>query len=140
MKWGEKLFGSKEECLQYLYQVVNQLAGGVLELDGKEVVLPEELHLEYKVKYAEDPGESKFSLKIAWANDIPMEELVGDEWQEEVLEEAPVEATEGEVPVEAAPEEAAVKNVPAEAAVEESLPDAVGGQTPELAEDQAENG
>lgn len=111
MKWGEKLFGSREECLQYVYQVVNKLAGGVLELDGKEVALPEDLHLEYKVKYAEDPGESKFSLKIAWPNDIPMEELV-DEWQEalaeEMLEETAPEESSEESP-ELLPEAAAEK-------------------------------
>ncbi len=75
MKWGEKIVGSKDECLQYLYQVINQLAGGILVLDGMNVAIPDEMLLEYKVKYAEDPGETKFSLKVAWANDIPPEEI-----------------------------------------------------------------
>lgn len=75
MKWGEKNVGSKDECLQYLYQVVNQLAGGKLVLDERNVIIPDEMLLEYKVKYSEDPGETKFSLKVAWANDIPLEEI-----------------------------------------------------------------
>lgn len=108
MKWGEKLFGSKDECLQYLYQIVNQLAGGVLVLDGKDVTLPDDLHLEYKVKYAEDPGETKFSLKIAWPNDIPLEEIPEEEFGEEVVWAAP--------PVAEAPAETVATEVPGPAA------------------------
>ncbi|MHB9096006.1 MAG: amphi-Trp domain-containing protein [Eubacteriales bacterium] len=89
MKWGEKLFGTKQDCLEYLQQVMDQLTNGVLVLDDKDVMLPEDMHLEYKVRYSEDPGESKFSFKIAWPNDIPIEET---------MEEEPVEAVTGEIP------------------------------------------
>lgn len=91
MKWGEKLVGSKEECLQYLYQMVNQLAGGTLVLEGKDVVVPADAQMEYKVKYSEDPGESKFSLKVVWTNDIVAEEAEEDEADDEAPAEAPVE-------------------------------------------------
>lgn len=79
MKWGEKIIGSKEECLQYLYQVVNQLAGEKLTLEAKDVVIPGDVQLEYKVRYSEEPGESKLSFKVVWANDIPEEEEVAEE-------------------------------------------------------------
>ena len=79
MKWGEKLIGSKEECLQYLNQIVNQLNGGVLVLEDKEVSIPNGAQLDYKVKYSEDPGETKFSFKVVWPNDIPVEEEAAEE-------------------------------------------------------------
>lgn len=73
MNLGEKVIGTKAEFVQYLYQVVNQLTGVGLTLEGKHVTIPDGAQLNYRVKYSEDSGESKFSLKVVWPNDLTEE-------------------------------------------------------------------
>lgn len=70
MSSGEKVVGTKAEFVQYLYQAVNQLTGVGLAFEGRNVAIPEGVQLTYKVKFSEDAGESKFSLKVVWPNDL----------------------------------------------------------------------
>lgn len=74
MKVSSKNVGSKKECLDYLYDVVNQVGGDSLVLEEQSVVIPEDKDLDYKVKYAEEPGETKLTIKVKWVNDIPVPE------------------------------------------------------------------
>lgn len=81
MKLVSKNAGSKKECLDYLYEIVNQVGGDSLVLEDQGVVIPEGTDLDYKVKYTEEPGETKLTIKVKWANDIPIPE--GEEAAEE---------------------------------------------------------
>jgi len=74
MKLANENFGSKKECLDFLYDVINQIGGDSLVLDNQDVAIPEDKDLEYKVKYTEEPGETKLTIKVKWVNDIPVPE------------------------------------------------------------------
>lgn len=64
MKWVENLSGSKEECFQYLHQIVEQLTSGKMVLEGKDVdiVVPAEVQMAYKVKYSQEPEQAAAEL------------------------------------------------------------------------------
>lgn len=70
LKWQENYTGTKKYVISYVYQVVQQLSTDRLVLKGKSIVVPNNTDLAYKIKYAEEPGESKFGIKIEWFNEI----------------------------------------------------------------------
>ena len=71
MKWYINSVCSKKECIEQLYEVINLIAGNALAIDKKNVILPDDLDLLSKIKYTEEPGESKLTIKLQWHNDIP---------------------------------------------------------------------
>ncbi len=76
MKLFSKNFGQKKDCIANLYEIINQIAGNSLVIEEQKVVIPDDAELAYKIKYSEEPGESKFSIKIEWPNEIPVPEAV----------------------------------------------------------------
>lgn len=80
MKLSSNNVGSKKECLNYLHEIINHVGGDSLVIEEQDVVIPADQDLEYKVKYAEEPGETKLTIKIKWLNDIPIPE--GEEAEE----------------------------------------------------------
>lgn len=87
MKLTNKNVGMKKECIAYLYEVVNQIAGDTLTIEEQKIAVPGDVDLLYKVKYSEEPGETKLTIKLEWPNDIPVPEMEEVE-EAEVVEEA----------------------------------------------------
>lgn len=79
MDCKHKAAGSKKDCLAYLKQVVDSVHKGELVIEDNNIEIPEGYELVYAVKYAEDPGETKLSIKVKWPNDIPIPEEVEEE-------------------------------------------------------------
>lgn len=75
MSYANKFSGSKKECLGFLKEVVNQIHSGNLVIEGNSITIPEDMDLDYKVKFAEDPGETKLTIKVKWPNDIPIPDV-----------------------------------------------------------------
>lgn len=74
LKWNENYTGTKKYVISYVYQVVQQLSTDRLVLKGKSIIVPNNADLAYKIKYAEEPGESKFAIKVEWFNEISFNE------------------------------------------------------------------
>ncbi|MCL4440419.1 MAG: hypothetical protein M1609_07485 [Firmicutes bacterium] len=79
MKWVSNSIASKKDCVALLYEVINLIAGDSFIIEDKKVIFPNVEDLICKIKYSEEPGETKFSIKINWANDIPVTEETEDD-------------------------------------------------------------
>ncbi|AOT71521.1 hypothetical protein [Geosporobacter ferrireducens] len=79
MNYREKYESSKSECLKHVKTIIGELMKEELEVEGMEVVIPDDKDLEYKIKYENDEYEGSFSIKIGWVN----KEIVEEEEEEE---------------------------------------------------------
>ncbi len=73
MKYQEKYFGYKDECLENMKIIVSKLAEETLEVENQKVEVPD-TELGFKVKYEEDIEGGQLVLKITWSSGIEEEE------------------------------------------------------------------
>lgn len=74
MKFQEALTGSRADFMDYAKKVVQSLQTGRMVVEGQAVRIPNDLPLEYKVKFDEDETGGSFSLKISWDTGVEEEE------------------------------------------------------------------
>jgi len=79
MKYQESFIGSKTEFGEYVKRMIPDLFSGRLSVEGKQVSLPTDKDLEYKVKYDEDEEGGSFTIKVSWEEpgvdvDVDLEE------------------------------------------------------------------
>lgn len=74
MKWRDKNKCAKNESITNMREVIEQLAKGDLVIGDQKVILPDDMELDFKAKYSEEPGKTKFVIKVEWPNDIPVTE------------------------------------------------------------------
>lgn len=69
MDISEKFVGTKQEFVKFVMEVVGGLRGGSLNIENQEVQIPDDVEVEYKIKYDEDEEECKLALKVSWPKD-----------------------------------------------------------------------
>lgn len=68
--------GTRGEFADYIRTMIPQLFSGKLVVEGKNVVLPTDLDLDYKVKYDETEEGASLAVKVSWDNRVEEEEEV----------------------------------------------------------------
>lgn len=66
MDISEKFAGSKQDFVKFVMEVVGGLRSGSLNIESQEVVIPDDVEVEYKIKFDEDEEESKLAIKVSW--------------------------------------------------------------------------
>lgn len=73
MKYQEKYYGSRDDCLDNIKTITSKLIKGNLEIESKKVVIPDR-ELGYKVKFEEDVEGGQFVIKVTWSSGLENEE------------------------------------------------------------------
>lgn len=73
MKYQEKYYVPKDDCLDNIKSITSKLILGTLEIENKKVDIPDK-ELEYKVKYEEDEEGGQFVIKVTWSSEVEKEE------------------------------------------------------------------
>lgn len=66
MDISEKYAGSKQDFVKFVMEVAGGLRSGGLNIESQEVVIPDGVEVEYKIKFDEDEEECKLALKVSW--------------------------------------------------------------------------
>ena len=66
MDISEKFAGSKQDFVKFVMEVAGGLRSGGLNIESQEVVIPDDVEVEYKIKFDEDEEECKLALKVSW--------------------------------------------------------------------------
>ena len=66
MDYSEKYVGSKADFLRFMHDVMLRMGSRSLTVEDGVIEFPEDVELEYKIKFDEDEEESKLSLKVCW--------------------------------------------------------------------------
>jgi hypothetical protein len=66
MKYQETYLGSRSEFSEFVKKTIPDLFNGKLVVEGKNVVVPRDTELDYKIKYDEDEQGGCISLKVTW--------------------------------------------------------------------------
>lgn len=74
MKYQQDYLGSKAELAEFVKKIIPELFSGKLVVEGKNVSIPADRDLDYKIKVDEDEAGGSFSLKISWDNGVESEE------------------------------------------------------------------
>lgn len=77
MDYSEKFVGSKADFLKFMHDVVLKMGSRSLTVEDGNIDFPEDVELEYKIKFDEDEEESKLAIKVCWLK--PGVEKVEDE-------------------------------------------------------------
>jgi len=64
--YSEKYVGSKGDFLKFMNDVVMKMGSRSLTIEEEVIELPEDVELEYKIKYDEDEEEYKLAIKVCW--------------------------------------------------------------------------
>lgn len=73
MKYQETYLGSKAEFSDFVKKTVPDLFNGKLVVEGKNVALPRDTELDYKIKYDEDGQGGCVTLKVTWEKESEVE-------------------------------------------------------------------
>jgi hypothetical protein len=74
MKHQEVYTGSMDEFRGWFTSTIQSLFTNKLMVEGKNVILPTDRQLDYKVKFDDDTDGQSFSFKISWDKEIEQEE------------------------------------------------------------------
>ena len=74
MKYQQDFVGSKAEFADFIKKTIPELFAGRLNVEGRNVVLPGDRDLDYKLKFTEDEDGGAFNLKVSWENAVEEEE------------------------------------------------------------------
>lgn len=77
MDYSEKFVGSKADFLKFMHDVMMRMGSRSLTVEDGTIDFPEDVELEYKIKFDEDEEENKLSIKVCWLK--PGVEKVEDE-------------------------------------------------------------
>jgi len=64
--YSEKYVGSKADFLKFMHDAVTKMSSRSLTIEEEVIELPEDVELEYKIKYDEDEEEYKLAIKVCW--------------------------------------------------------------------------
>ena len=70
MKYQQDFVGSKAEFADFIKKTIPELFAGRLNVEGRNVVLPGDRDLDYKLKFTEDEDGGAFNLKVSWENAV----------------------------------------------------------------------
>lgn len=76
MKYQNSFSGSKAEFADFIKKTIPDLFGNRLVVEGKQVSIPNDANLDYKIKHDEDEYGGSFTLKVTWETGVPEEEEV----------------------------------------------------------------
>ena len=77
MDYSEKFVGSKTDFLKFMHDVMLRMGSRSLTVEDGTIEFPEDVELEYKIKFDEDEEENKLAIKVCWLK--PGVEKVEDE-------------------------------------------------------------
>ncbi|MEW5952442.1 MAG: amphi-Trp domain-containing protein [Bacillota bacterium] len=66
MDFSEKFTGGKQDFIKFIMEVAGGLRGGSLNIESQEIHVPDDVELEYKIKFDEDEEECKLTVKVSW--------------------------------------------------------------------------
>ncbi|OPY56531.1 MAG: hypothetical protein A4E55_02061 [Pelotomaculum sp. PtaU1.Bin035] len=66
MDYDEKYVGSRADFLKFMQEVMKKMSSRSLTVEDGVIELPDDVELEYKIKFDEDEEESKLSIKVCW--------------------------------------------------------------------------
>lgn len=66
MKYQESFVGTRQEFVDFVKKVIPDLFAGRLTIEGKQVSVPSDMEIDYKIKYDEDDDGGSFTLKASW--------------------------------------------------------------------------
>lgn len=66
MNYREKYTGNKEEFYFFLKDEVIKLFKDKLQIEGKDVSIPDEEELDFQIKLDSDENYGDFSIKVKW--------------------------------------------------------------------------
>lgn len=68
LQWGYRQLLTKSQCVEHLKALIKDLKNDKLVVDQKTVIIPSGGDIVYKLKYAEETGSSKLSVKAKWSH------------------------------------------------------------------------
>lgn len=74
MKYQNSYAGSKSEFADFIKKTVPELFGSRLAVEGKQVSIPNDVPLDYKVKYDEDEFGGSVTIKVSWETGVEEDE------------------------------------------------------------------
>jgi hypothetical protein len=74
MRYQDAFAGTKEEFGEFIRKAIPDLFAGKLVVEGKQIALPEDAEIDYKVKYDEDIEGGSVTFKASWDTGIQEEE------------------------------------------------------------------
>jgi hypothetical protein len=74
MKWQETGLGTKADFADFIKKMIPDLFASRFAVEGKQIALPADKDLDYKVKYDEDEAGGSFTIKVSWDNETGNEE------------------------------------------------------------------
>lgn len=74
MKYQQDFFGSKSEFADFVKKTIPELFTGKLVVEGKNVCLPTDRDLDYKMKFSEDEDGASLTIKVSWDFACELEE------------------------------------------------------------------
>ncbi|NLD47263.1 MAG: transcription initiation factor IIE, partial [Clostridiaceae bacterium] len=74
MKYQQDYLGSKADLAEFVKKIIPELFSSKLVIEGKNVSIPNDRDLDYKVKVDEDEAGGSFSLKVSWNNELEKED------------------------------------------------------------------
>lgn len=74
MKYQQDFVGSKAEFADFIKKIIPNLFAGKLSVEGRNITLPADRELDYKIKFTEEEQGGAFNLKVSWENDVEEEE------------------------------------------------------------------
>jgi hypothetical protein len=78
MRYQDAFAGSKEEFGEFIRKAVPDLFAGRLVIEGKQVELPEDADIDYKIKYDDDISGGSVTIKASWDKDVEEEAALDD--------------------------------------------------------------
>jgi len=63
---SEKYVGMKADYLKFMQEVMVRMASRSLTVENKAIEFPEDVELEYKIRFNEDEEENKLAIKVCW--------------------------------------------------------------------------
>lgn len=66
MDYSEKYVGSRDDFLKFMREALAKMGERSLTIEEQAIEIPEDVELEYKIKYDEDDEEYKVAIKVCW--------------------------------------------------------------------------
>lgn len=74
MKYQNTFTGSKAEFAEFIKKTIPDLFGSRLVVEGKQIAIPNDAELDYKIKHDEDEFGGSVTLKVSWDTGVEEEE------------------------------------------------------------------
>jgi hypothetical protein len=78
MRYQDAYLGSRSEFGDFIKKAIPDLFAGNLVVEGTPVALPEDIDLDFKIKYDDDTEGGSVTIKVSWDKEVAEEESVDD--------------------------------------------------------------